>query len=315
MGIKIFEHQEFGKVRILIDKEGAPWFVARDVALALGYADPDDAVRRHCKSAKPLNSGETPGFNDYSNLHPRSLIIPESDVYQLVFGSKLPAAERFRDWVCGELLPTIRETGQYVVAEDSAPATIGHIRALDARLVQVETGMQVIANDMGKVSTILTGLVERISEVNAVNAVLPLIQDALDNQRVKPKPFGDETKSIMREAALRQGRLCPCCGLVFIVGERSNALPGLEYDHWSGASNSRANCWPVCRECNQHRLKDWSFRQSVAHRFRSFQDTVALVEKDRAAIKRMRSSRPRLKTCKKDFQNQVTLPGFERRRQ
>lgn len=89
---------------------GEPWFVARDVAVLLGYANPQKAVRDHCKAARPA------GVNDSFALDPQTVLIPERDLYRLVMKSQLPAAERFEEWVVGEVLPSIRKTGGYSVA-------------------------------------------------------------------------------------------------------------------------------------------------------------------------------------------------------
>ena len=109
--LKIFENAVFGAVRV-VERDGEPWFVARDVALALGYADPADAIRRHCEKVnKIILQGETPGS---ANCPPVNLLlIPEEDVYALIFGSELPSAKAFRRWICDDVLPSIRKTGQY----------------------------------------------------------------------------------------------------------------------------------------------------------------------------------------------------------
>lgn len=90
-------------VRVTTDEQGDPWFVANDIAVALGYVKPENAVARHCKAATttPKQGG---GF---------MTIIPERDVYRLVMKSNLPAAERFEEWVVAEVLPSIRKTGSY----------------------------------------------------------------------------------------------------------------------------------------------------------------------------------------------------------
>lgn len=107
--LKIFENPEFGKVRV-IAQNGDPWFGASDVAKALGYRDTDSAVRAHCNYAKLFKPGDMPGLE----IGPRGMcFIPESDMYALIFGSKLPQAVAFRAWVCEEVLPSIRKTGGY----------------------------------------------------------------------------------------------------------------------------------------------------------------------------------------------------------
>ena len=106
--MQIFEKAEFGKVRV-VEHEGQPWFVARDVAVALGYADPANAVQRHCKKVNNSNIGVSPQV-------PSPKIIPESDVYRLVMRSNLPGAVEFQDWICEEVIPSIRKTGSYGVS-------------------------------------------------------------------------------------------------------------------------------------------------------------------------------------------------------
>jgi prophage antirepressor-like protein len=95
----------------VIDIDGDPWFVAKDVAKVLGYNDRDQAIRKHCKAKQscPVNStGQVRHIT----------IIPERDVYRLIMRSKLPAAEAFEDWVVGTVLPAIRKDGGYVRGEE-----------------------------------------------------------------------------------------------------------------------------------------------------------------------------------------------------
>ena len=107
--LSVFSNPEFGSVRAIL-YDGEPWFVALDVANALGYANSRDAVQKHCNYAKILKGSESLHLTD----SPRGItIIPESDVYALVFRSNLPAADKFRRWVCEEVLPSIRKTGGY----------------------------------------------------------------------------------------------------------------------------------------------------------------------------------------------------------
>jgi len=89
--VKVFTYlggDETHKVRCVVGEDGEPWFVAKDVALALGYEKPENAVARHCKASitTPKQGG---GF---------LTIIPERDVYRLIMRSQLPSAQRFEDW-------------------------------------------------------------------------------------------------------------------------------------------------------------------------------------------------------------------------
>lgn len=95
-------------VRTVMGDDGEPLFVAKDVADALGYQRSRDAIAQHCKGAVKRRLPTASGEQDVT-------LIPERDVYRLVMRSKLPAAERFEEWVVGEVLPSIRKTGSYSI--------------------------------------------------------------------------------------------------------------------------------------------------------------------------------------------------------
>lgn len=105
-GIQIFNNIEFGGIRIA-EIEGKPYFMATDIAKALGYSRPNDAISAHCratvKHSTPI-SGKMQEVN----------FIPEGDVYRLIARSKLPQAEKFEKWVFDEVLPSIRKHGAYM---------------------------------------------------------------------------------------------------------------------------------------------------------------------------------------------------------
>lgn len=109
--LKIFENAEFGQVRtVTIDDE--PWFVGRDVAEALGYAEPRSAVSKKVDEAdRGVAEMETPSGKQ------KMTTINESGLYALIFGSKLESAKRFKHWVTSEVLPAIRKHGVYAVDE------------------------------------------------------------------------------------------------------------------------------------------------------------------------------------------------------
>lgn len=105
--LAVFSSSEFGTVRTL-EEAGAILFCAVDVAKALGYASPRKAIASHCKGVLKRNSLTPGGEQELS-------FIPESDLYRLVFSSKLPTAEKFTDWVTKEVLPSIRKNQQYTL--------------------------------------------------------------------------------------------------------------------------------------------------------------------------------------------------------
>lgn len=117
--LQTFNNPDFGEIRTLtIDNQ--PWFVGKDVASALGYADATDALKKHVddEDKNLLRPGESPGLR----INNRGVyIINESGLYSLILSSKLPAAKKFKRWVTGEVLPAIRQTGRYNIV--AAPAT------------------------------------------------------------------------------------------------------------------------------------------------------------------------------------------------
>lgn len=106
--LQIFNSKEFGDIRtVTIDNE--PWFVGKDVATALGYAKPLNALSTHVEKDDSLKQGIT----DSLGREQETIFINESGLYALIFGSKLDSAKRFKRWVTSEVLPVIRKTGSY----------------------------------------------------------------------------------------------------------------------------------------------------------------------------------------------------------
>lgn len=103
--LKIFENSEFGEIRT-VEIDGKPYFVATDVARALGYSNPRKAVNDHCKGVTKCDTPTSSGVQRMSYIN-------EGDLYRLIMKSKLPSAEKFESWVMDEVLPTIRKTGSY----------------------------------------------------------------------------------------------------------------------------------------------------------------------------------------------------------
>ena len=106
--LQIFESKEFGNVRT-VEIDNKIMFVAKDVALALGYSNPNKAIRDHCEG---VNESELPTNGGLQTVK----IIPEGDIYRLIIRSKLPTAQKFEKWVFDEVLPTLRKTGSYNTA-------------------------------------------------------------------------------------------------------------------------------------------------------------------------------------------------------
>ena len=109
MNISTFNNSEFGEIRTIQNDSGI-LFCGSDVARALGYARPADAISAHCKGVCVL---PTPSAGGIQNTK----FITEGDVYRLIAHSKLPGAERFERWVFDEVLPSIRKHGAYLTED------------------------------------------------------------------------------------------------------------------------------------------------------------------------------------------------------
>lgn len=109
MDISTFNDSEFGEIRT-IQKEDKVLFCGSDIARALGYARPADAISAHCKGVCVL---PTPSAGGVQNTK----FITDGDIYRLIAHSKLPSAERFERWVFDEILPSIRKHGAYMTED------------------------------------------------------------------------------------------------------------------------------------------------------------------------------------------------------
>jgi prophage antirepressor-like protein len=114
MEIKIFEKHEFGAIRTFTDNGGKLWFCGSDVAKGLGYSNPRDAVRRHCRCVAKHDVPHPQATDKNIEM----AFISEGDVYRLIAHSKLPNAERFESWVFDEVVPSVVKTGGYITGQE-----------------------------------------------------------------------------------------------------------------------------------------------------------------------------------------------------
>jgi prophage antirepressor-like protein len=117
--IKVFENVDFGKVRI-IEQNGEPWFVGKDVAMILGYAKPENAIATHVDEEDKTTTLIRGTGTNYKS---KAVIINESGLYSLILSSKLPGAKQFKRWVTSEVIPSIRKTGKYSARRESSEST------------------------------------------------------------------------------------------------------------------------------------------------------------------------------------------------
>ncbi len=136
--IQIFNSEEFGEIRTAGTPE-EPLFCAVDVARALGYANPAKAIIDHCKGVTVL---ETPTKGGIQQLK----FIKEMEVYRLTLKSKAPRAEAFQDWVCGEVLPSIRKHGVYT-ADPALQQTLDRLRTKEVAMEAMLEGVPLYTAD------------------------------------------------------------------------------------------------------------------------------------------------------------------------
>ena len=141
--LKIFENEQFGSIRT-VEIDSTPYFVGKDVAEALGYAKPENAISAHVdEDDKTTTLIQGTG----SNYKSKAVIINESGVYALVFGSKLPKAKEFKHWVTSEVLPAIRKHGVYAVDEvlENPDMLISALQALKEEKVKAKRLTETLA--------------------------------------------------------------------------------------------------------------------------------------------------------------------------
>ena len=172
--LMIFDNPEFGKIRT-IEENGKVLFCAKDVAIALGYKDPTNAIKQHCRGVVKRHLTDGLGRDQITNF------IPEGDVYRLAAKSELPGADKFESWVFDEVLPSIRKNGGYIINQDELSPEELMAKALmvaqktladrEARLSALTVENQIMAPKAAYFGelvdrNLLTGLRETAKELN-----------------------------------------------------------------------------------------------------------------------------------------------------
>lgn len=116
--IEVFKNEEFGQVRAL-EINGEPYFIGKEVAEVLGYANSKDAIQKHVDD-EDKQIIQRSQFATLEIPNRGLTIINESGLYSLILGSKLPSAKKFKRWVTSEILPSIRKHGTYSINEEKA---------------------------------------------------------------------------------------------------------------------------------------------------------------------------------------------------
>lgn len=155
--IQIFSNDQFGQIRT-VEEGDKIYFVASDVAKALGYKKPQNAVATHCKGALKRGILTNGGKQELN-------VIPEGDVYRLVTHSELPSAQKFESWVFDEVLPTIRKHGAY-----ATPDTLDKMIASPEFGIKLLTALKEEQEKNGKLTEELDAAQPSIVFAKAVSA-------------------------------------------------------------------------------------------------------------------------------------------------
>jgi len=174
----IFEHETFGSVRT-IDIDGEIWFIAKDVADALGYASPDKMYKRLDEDEKKTTTIQ------FGGSYQKAVIINESGLYKAIFGSQKEEAKIFKKWVTSVILPSIRKTGSYnvssqpIIAQDPIQAEIEY-RTAKAYKAYLEEVLGMKGNDAILGSNVLT------QKALGVNLLKLVGHEKLDDDDARP---------------------------------------------------------------------------------------------------------------------------------
>lgn len=142
-----FTNTDFGTIRT-IEVDNKPYFCASDVAIALGYKKPNNAISSHCRST--LKQGIATKQGNMSDM----VFIPEGDVYRLIVRSKLPSAEKFESWIMDKVLPQIRMTGGYIPVVDDEPNEVFLARAVKVANDTIQHKDEIIEMQKKRISSL-----------------------------------------------------------------------------------------------------------------------------------------------------------------
>ena len=166
--LQIFNNEEFGNVRsLMIDNE--PWLVGKDVATDLGYQNGSRDINRHVDEE---DRRKVMVFDGKQNKE--TIVINESGLYALVFGSNLPSAKKFKHWVTSEVLPTLRKTGSYAkVPTDPRELLMLTIKAHEQTAQRVDV-LEEKVSDLEKSTTIDSSQQHTLEKVAKTTAIRTL---------------------------------------------------------------------------------------------------------------------------------------------
>lgn len=222
--IRVFENQEFGKIRTVV-RNNEPWFVAADVCRALDLGNPTKALMRLDDDEKALTSiqGISRG-NDQTN------IVNEPGLYALVLGSRKPEARAFKRWITHEVIPSIRKTGQYRAKPD------------EKERLQAMRAEAMLRNAKAREAALWVKLGEMLSTSEHKQLCASYSSEVLSGRKVIPLPEVEQTYN-----AEEVGRMCGISAQMVGRLANQNGLKTEKYGHLvldkSRYSNKEVETW------------------------------------------------------------------------
>jgi prophage antirepressor-like protein len=235
----------------MVGEPKTPEWVAADVCRVLGITEHRSVLRNFKRSEKGVHTMHSP-----QGGHQEVLTVKEPGLYRLIFRSRKPEAERFRQWVTHEVLPTLREYGCY-----PAPDVTVRETAI-VRIDEEALGRAIGAELNNSITPRLDRHEERLDELtHEVRQIAPR------------KPITPKVQRLHVHVAYRMYHgMCPCCAGERIVDEEGRRISGvIEFDHfYLRTRNGKTDTWPVCRKCNTE-LRNGDFHREAQTHFDGYQ--------------------------------------------
>lgn len=196
--LQIFNSEEFGKMRtVTINNE--PWFVGKDVAIALGYTNPRKAIGDHVEDEDKMR-GVT--FRDSIGREQKPTLVNESGLYALIFGSKLESAKRFKRWVTSEVLPAIRKTGEFKAKPLSPMERLQLVQEATLQVHEEVSELKTEFNEFKETMPLLgvdMDALKKAVNTRVVEALGGISSNAYKNKSVRAKVYSDCWNELKRQ--------------------------------------------------------------------------------------------------------------------
>ena len=245
---------ESNSVRVITDDQGEPWFVGKDICLALGYTNHSDAMKQHCKGVVKRYPLQTAGGAQEVR------VLSEPDVLRLIVSSTLPAAEAFERMVFEEILPTIRRTGSYTAA--SQPAALDSATNAFKLIPAVVRAARMLGLDKNAAAISANNAVAKMTGTNVLHLLGHAHLDA-------------ENQSSLFFTPTELGRQVGVSGRAFNMLLAEAGLQAKKGDHWAPLAAAEGFC----------RILDTGKRHgdgSMVQQLKWAENVLSLIQRDAA---------------------------------